>query len=327
VSFSAGITGTGMALPEKVLTNADLEKIVDTSDEWIISRTGIRQRTIAADDEYNSIFAVKASRQALERAGIGPEDLDLIICATVTPDMPLPATGCIIQAELGASNAAAFDISAACTGFIYALTIAEQFIVSGCMQNILVIGSEVLSKWADWTDRSTCVIFADGAGAAVVSRVPEGRGILASLIRSDGNYIDVLNIPAGGTREPFSQLVLDNRSHFIRMRGNELFKVAVRSMAESSKQVLKQAGYGAEDLDLVIPHQANQRITDGVAERIKVPNDKIYSNIERIGNSSSATIPICLHECVASGRIKEGDLILLTAFGGGVTWGSLLMRW
>ena len=327
MSFSAGITGTGMALPEKVLTNADLEKIVDTSDEWIISRTGIRQRTIAADDEYNSIFAVKASRQALERAGIGPEDLDLIICATVTPDMPLPATGCIIQAELGASNAAAFDISAACTGFIYALTIAEQFIVSGCMQNILVIGSEVLSKWADWTDRSTCVIFADGAGAAVVSRVPEGRGILASLIRSDGNYIDVLNIPAGGTREPFSQLVLDNRSHFIRMRGNELFKVAVRSMAESSKQVLKQAGYGAEDLDLVIPHQANQRITDGVAERIKVPNDKIYSNIERIGNSSSATIPICLHECVASGRIKEGDLILLTAFGGGVTWGSLLMRW
>ena len=245
----------------------------------------------------------------------------------MTPDSPLPATACTVQAELGAVNAAAFDLSAACTGFIYALTIAEKFIVTGAMENILVIGCEVLSKWVDWTDRQTCVIFADGAGAAVVSRVPEGRGILASKICSDGKYVGVLNVPAGGTREPFSQKVLDERRHYIQMKGNELFKVAVRSMAETSKQVLKEAGFGSEDLALVIPHQANQRITDGVADRINVKDDRMYSNIDRIGNSSAATIPIGLHENILSGRLKEGDLVLLTAFGGGVTWGSLLMRW
>ena len=327
MSFSAGITGTGAALPDKILTNADLEKIVDTTDEWIRTRTGISQRTIASEGEYNSTFAVRAGREALERAGISAEDLDMIILATVTPDSPLPATACTVQAELGASNAAAFDLSAACTGFIYALTIAEKFIITGAMENILVIGCEVLSKWVDWTDRQTCVIFADGAGAAVVSRVPEGRGILASKICSDGKYVGVLNVPAGGTREPFSQKVLDERRHYIQMKGNELFKVAVRSMAETSKQVLKEAGYGSEDLALVIPHQANQRITDGVADRINVKDDRMYSNIDRIGNSSAATIPIGLHENILSGRLKEGDLVLLTAFGGGVTWGSLLMRW
>jgi 3-oxoacyl-[acyl-carrier-protein] synthase-3 len=326
VAFNAGIIGTGMALPDRILTNAELEKIVDTSDEWIVSRTGIRQRTIASENESTSTFAVRAAREALERARVKAEELDLLICATVTPDSPLPAVSCTIQAELGASNAAAFDISAACTGFIYALSIADNFIKTGAAEKVLVIGAEVLSKWADWTDRATCVIFADGAGAAVVGRVPEGRGILASVIKSDGNFTGVLNIPAGGTKIPFSQKVLDERSHYIKMRGNELFKVAIRNMALSSKQVLKEAGYGTEDVDLVIPHQANQRITDAVAERLNIKDDRMYSNIDRIGNSSSATIPIGLHENVVSGRLKEGDLVLLTAFGGGVTWGSLLMR-
>lgn len=327
MKFNAGIIATGAALPEKILTNFDLEKIVDTTDEWIRSRTGIRQRTIARDDEYNSTFSTRAAREAMERAGLNPKQIDMLICATVTPDTPLPATGCIIQAELGLVNAAAFDISAACSGFIYALSIAEKYIKDGSADNIVIIGSEVLSKWTDWTDRSTCVIFADGAGAAVVSRVPEGRGILSSVIRSDGNFVDVLSITGGGTKKPFSQEVLDNREHFIKMRGNELFKVAIRCMANSAKQVLKEAGYSAEDVDLIIPHQANQRITDAVAERLGVGDDKMYSNIDRIGNSSSATIPIGLHECILSGRLKEGDLVLLTAFGGGVTWGSLLLRW
>ena len=326
MKYNAGIIATGAALPEKIVTNFDLEKIVDTSDEWIRARTGIKQRTIARDDECNSTFSVKACAEAMERAGIGPGEVDMLICATVTPDMPLPATGCIIQAELGLRNAAAFDLSAACTGFIYALTVADKFVRDGTCDNVLVVGCEVLSKWTDWTDRSTCVIFADGAGAAVVSKVPDGRGILGSLIRSDGNFIDVLNIPAGGTRQPFSLEVLNNREHYIKMRGNELFKVAIRCMANSAKQVLKEAGYTIDDVDMIIPHQANQRITDAVAQRLNITDDRMYSNIDRIGNSSSATIPIGLHECLLAGRLKEGDLVLMTAFGGGVTWGSLLLR-
>ncbi len=326
MAFNAGIIGTGAALPDNIVTNFDLEKIVDTSDEWIRSRTGIRQRTIARPDECNSTFAIRAGCEALERSGVGADELDMLICATVTPDMPLPATACLIQAELGASNAAAFDISAACSGFIYGLSVAEKFVRDGSSEKILVIGSELLSKWTDWTDRATCVLFADGAGAAVVGRVPEGRGFLASTIGSDGNFADVLNVPAGGTREPFSEAVLASGRHYIKMRGNELFKVAVRAMADSSKQVLKEAGYGPEDLDLVIPHQANQRITDGVAQRLGLGPDVVYSNIDRIGNSSSATIPIGLHENLLSGRIGEGSLVLLTAFGGGVTWGAMLLR-
>lgn len=327
MSFNSGIIGTGAALPEKVVTNSDLEKIVDTTDEWIRSRTGIRQRSIARENEYNSLFAVRAAREALERAGIGAEDIDLIICATVTPDKPLPSNGCIIQTELGASNAAAFDIAAACAGFVYGMTIADKFIKSGAALNVLLVSSEVLSKITDWTDRATCVLFGDGAGAAVISRVPEDRGVLSSMIRSDGNYTDVLTVPGGGSKNPISQKVVDERSHYIKMRGNELFKVAVRCMTSSSKQVLKEAGYSADDVDLVVPHQANQRITDGVAQRLGINDGRVYSNIDRIGNVSSATQPIGLHENVMSGRLKEGDLVLLTAFGGGVTWGALLMRW
>lgn len=327
MGFNAGIIGTGAALPEKILTNHDLEKFLDTSDEWIQTRTGIKQRTIAAEGESTSTFAVRAGRMAIENANLGPEDIDMLICATVTPDMPLPATACIVQAELGASNATAFDISAACSGFIYGLSVAEKFIRAGEANNILLIGTEVLSKWVDWTDRTTAVLFADGAGAAVIGRVPEGKGILSSNIRSDGNFVEVLNVPAGGTKEPFSDDVMKNRRHYIKMKGNELFKVAIRCMANSSKQALKDAGYSPDDISLVVPHQANQRITDGVATRLGIESERVYSNIDRIGNSSSATIPIGLHECVLSEKIKEGDLVLLTAFGGGTTWGSALIRW
>ena len=327
MSFNAGIVGTGMALPEKVLTNKDIEKFLDTSDEWIRTRTGIRQRTIATEDESNSTFAVRAAKMALKNADLGAEDIDLLIVATVTPDMPLPATACIVQAEIGATNAAAFDISAACTGFIYGLTMAESFIKNGNAHNILLIGSELLSKWVNWEDRTTAVLFGDGAGAVVVSRVPENKGILSSNIHSDGRYVGVLNVPAGGTKEPFSEKVLEERRCFITMRGNELFKIAVRSMANSGKKALEDAGYTADDVKMVIPHQANQRITDGVAQRLGVENERVYANIDRIGNSSSATIPIGLHECIESGKIAEGDLLLLTAFGGGTTWGSAVIRW
>lgn len=327
MNFNPGIIGTGMALPEKVLTNSDLEKFLDTNDEWIRTRTGIQQRTIATAEESNSTFALKAGRQALENAGIEAKDIDMLMIATVSPDMPLPATACIVQAELGADNAAAFDFSAACSGFLYGLTIAQNMIKTGAAQNILVIGSEVLSKWVNWRDRTTAVLFADGAGAAVVSRVEEGKGILSSNIRSDGNFVNVLNIPAGGTKEPFSEEALKSERCFITMRGNELFKVAVRCMANSSKQAIKDAGLSTEDIDMVVPHQANQRITDGVASRLKIPSEKVYSNIARIGNSSSATIPIGLHECVKEGKIKDGDVVLMTAFGGGTTWGATVMRW
>lgn len=327
MTFNAGIIGIGSALPSKILTNHDLEQFLDTSDEWISSRTGIRQRTIASEGEFNSTFAVRAGKAALENAGIGPEAIDILIVATVTPDMPLPATACIVQSELGATNAAAFDISAACSGFIYGLTIADMFIKTGKANNVLVIGSELLSRWINWEDRTTAVLFADGAGAAVVSRVPAGRGILASNIRSDGNYVGVLNVPAGGTREPFSEETLKNKRCFVTMKGNELFKVAVRCMAHASLEALKEAGFGADEVTMLVPHQANQRITDGVAQRLGVEAERIWTGIDHIGNSSSATIPIGLDECVRNGKIKEGDLVLLTAFGGGTTWGAMVIRW
>jgi 3-oxoacyl-[acyl-carrier-protein] synthase-3 len=327
MDFKAGIIGTGCALPEKILTNHDLEQFLDTNDEWIASRTGIKQRTIAGPDESNSTFALKAGEQALNNAGISAEEIDILMLATVSPDMPLPATACIVQAQMGAKNAAAFDFSAACSGFLYGLTIAKNFIENGSAKNILLIGSEVLSKWVNWKDRSTAVLFADAAGAAVISRVEDGSGVLSTNIRSDGNYVEVLNIPAGGTKEPFSEEALKSERCFITMRGNELFKIAVRCMANSSKQALKEAGLETDDVDIVVPHQANQRITDGVASRLGIENERVYSNIARIGNSSSATIPVGLHECVESGRIKKGDIVLLTAFGGGTTWGASVIRW
>lgn len=323
---NAGIIGMGHAYPEGLLTNADLEKIVETSDEWITTRTGIKQRHKAAENEYTSQFGTRAAQKALERANLKPEDIDVIVCATTTPDQIMPSTGALIQAQLGANNAAGMDLFAACSGFLYGITMVEAMIRTGQIRYALVIGAEVLTKYVDYTDRGTCVIFGDGAGAAVLGAVGEGRGILATKIRSDGRFAEQLYAPGGGTKLGTTHETINNRDHFFKMKGNELFKVAVRSMAEISGEMLKKAGCAIEDVDLVIPHQANQRITDAVASRLGVPEDKVYSNIAQHGNTSSASIPIALDECLQSGKIGEGSLVLLTAFGGGVTWGGTVIR-
>ncbi len=323
----AGILGTGHSYPEGILTNTDLEKMVETSDEWITTRTGIKQRRKAAPGEYTSLFAVRAARQAIERARLDPADIDLIFCATVTPDQILPSTGCIIQAELGANKAAAMDLVAACSGFLYGLTLADTMIRTGRTKYALIIGAEILTQYVDYSDRQTCVLFGDGAGAAVLGAVEGNRGILSARIRSDGRYEEQLYSPGGGTRRPPSADTLAAGDHFFKMKGNELFKVAVRSMAEISREVLEEAGLGAEDVTLFIPHQANQRITDAVANKLNVDSSRVYSNIAMHGNTSSASIPIALDECVEAGRIREGDLVLLASFGGGVTWGGVLIRW
>ncbi|MDQ4122591.1 MAG: ketoacyl-ACP synthase III [Acidobacteriota bacterium] len=321
---NAGIISTGHSYPEGILTNADLERIVETSDEWITTRTGIKQRRKAGDNEYTSQFAVKAGRQAMERAGIDAKEIDLLICATTTPDQILPSTGCLIQAELGANDAAAFDLFAACSGFLYGLTVAESMIRTGQSRRALVIGAEVLTKYVDYTDRSTCVIFGDGAGAAVLGPVDEKKGILATKIRSDGRFAEQLYAPGGGTRHGTTAETIENRMHFFKMKGNELFKIAVRSMAEISQEMMEKAGVSTKDLKMVIPHQANQRITDAVASRLGIDETIVYSNIAYHGNTSSASIPIALDECIQSGKITEGDLVLMCAFGGGVTWGATL---
>lgn len=323
----AGILGTGHAYPEGILTNADLANMVDTSDEWITTRTGIKQRRKAAPGEYTSLFAVRAARQAIERAGISVDDVDLILCATVSPDQILPSTGCIIQAELGANRAAAMDVVAACSGFLYSMTLANTMIQSGQSKYALVIGAEILTQYVDYSDRHTCVLFGDGAGAAVLGKVDGDRGILASRIRSDGRFQEQLFSPGGGTRRPPTAETLAAGDHFFKMKGNELFKVAVRSMAEVSREVLEEAGLKAEDVKLFIPHQANQRITDAVASKLNVDESLVYSNISMHGNTSSASIPIALDECVEAGRVNSGDLVLLASFGGGVTWGGVLLRW
>jgi 3-oxoacyl-[acyl-carrier-protein] synthase-3 len=326
-SFNAGILGTGHSYPEGILTNADLEKMVETSDEWITTRTGIKQRRKAGPGEYTSLFAVKAAREAIEKARIDPTEIDLLICATVTPDQILPSTACLIQAEIGATNAAAFDLVAACSGFLYGLTLANSMIRVGQAKYALVIGAEVLTQYVDYTDRSTCVIFGDGAGAAVLGSVDPSKGILSTRIKSDGRFAEQLFSPGGGTRLKPSAETLATGQHFFKMRGNELFKVAVRSMAEISREVMDEAGIGADDVDLFIPHQANQRITDAVAKNLGVDETRVYSNIAMHGNTSAASIPIALDECVSAGRLSDGDLLLMTSFGGGATWGGVLVRW
>ena len=323
----AGILGTGHSYPSGILTNADLEKIVDTTDEWITTRTGIKQRRKAAPGEYTSQFATRAAQEAIERAGIDPNDIDLILCATVTPDQILPSTACLIQAQLGANKAAAMDIVAACSGFLYGVTIAEPMIRSGQIKYALVIGAELLTRYVDYTDRGTCVLFGDGAGAAILGPVEGDRGILATKIRSDGRYEEQLYAPGGGTKGGFSAETIARGDHFFKMKGNEVFKIAVRSMSDISKQVLCEAGLTTEDVNVFIPHQANQRITEAVANMLKVDPALVYSNIARHGNTSSASIPIGLDECVESGRIKRGDIVLMAAFGGGFTWGAVVMRW
>ena len=324
----ARITGTGSSVPDKVISNSDLEKCVDTNDEWITTRTGIKERRIASEGEYTSTFAIKAARSALEMSGLSPEDLDLIILATVTGDFPFPATACIIQNELGARNALAFDISAACSGFIYGLNISEAYIKSGMARRILVMGAEVLTSIVDFSDRNTCILFGDGAGAAVVEATEEDAGILSTHVYTNGAHWGLLYQPAVGSRHRFSdQRTHDEKLYFLRMEGNEVFKHAVRAMGDSALEALSVNGYTSEDIALLIPHQANRRIIEATGKRIGLPEEKIFVNLHKYGNTSAASIPIALDEANRSGRINSGDLILLAAFGGGFTYGSALLKW
>ena len=327
MSISAILSGTGRSVPERILTNADLEKIVDTSDEWITTRTGIKERRIAADDEALSKFASEAGRLALEAAGVPAEDVGLLVLATVTPDMPIPATACKIQQDLGCVNACAFDLAAGCSGFIYAQSVAKQFVLSGRCEHALVIGAELLSKYIDWTDRATCVIFADGAGAALLSAGSPPRGVLASAMHSDGSMVDFISMPGGGTLHPPSQAMIDERLHFIKMKGNETFKMAVRCIEEVCREVLDQAGLTPDDVDWFIPHQANARIITAVGKRLGMNDKRCYINIDRYGNTSSASIPIALDEVVRDGKIEDGQIVLMAAFGAGLTWAASVARW
>lgn len=321
------IIGTGSYVPKMVLTNFDLENMVDTSDEWIIERTGIRERRIAGKDEAASDLAYEASQRALKAAGIKPKEIDLILLATTTPDMFFPSTACILQNRLNSQKAAALDISAACSGFIYALSIADQFIKGGLYKTVLVVGAEVLSRITDWNDRTTCVLFGDGAGAAVLQPSGDRRGIISAHLHSDGSLKDLLYIPGGGSRNPTSKRSIEKGLHYIKMRGNETFKVAVRNLEEIALESLMANNLKPSDIDLFIPHQANLRIIQAIAKRLDLPMDKVIVNIDRYGNTSAASIPIALDEAVSEGRIKEGDLILMEAFGGGLTWASALIRW
>jgi len=323
----ARITGTGSCLPDKVVTNADLEKFLDTSDEWIVTRTGIRERRQAAEGEYTSDLAAKAAEKALEMAGISPDELDYIILATITGDFPWPATACLVQNRLGASKAAAFDISAACSGFVYALDAATGYIARGAASKILVIGAEVLSRIVDWEDRNTCVLFGDGAGAVVLEAQEGEAGILSTHLHADGSYWELLYQAGFGSRNPASESGIKERLPYLKMQGNEVFKVAVRSLSEVAEEALKAHGLDAADVDLFIPHQANRRIIEATAKRAGLTDKQVYSNVDKYGNTSGASIPIALDEANRAGRLKEGDLLLLDAFGGGFTWGAALIRW
>ncbi|MBA4544033.1 MULTISPECIES: beta-ketoacyl-ACP synthase III [Thermoactinomyces] len=324
---AVGILGTGAYVPEKVLTNADLEKMVDTSDEWIVSRTGIRERRIAAPEEASSDLAVKAAEKALEAAGISAADIDLIIVATVTPDMAFPATACLVQDRLKAEKAATFDLSAACTGFMYGVATASQFIATGVYKYALVIGVECLSRITDWTDRNTCVLFGDGAGAAVLGPVEEGYGFLSFELGGDGSGGELLKLEAGGSRQPASVETVQQKLHTISMAGREVFKFAVRVLGNATDEALVKAGLSKEDIDLLVPHQANIRIIDSAIKRFGLTEDKVVINLDRYGNMSSASIPVALDEAVKEGRVKKGDTLVLCGFGGGLTWGATVLKW
>jgi 3-oxoacyl-[acyl-carrier-protein] synthase III len=323
------IVATGRHLPERILTNVELEAMVDTTHEWIMERTGIRERRIADAATGAADMAAAASRIAMERAGVLPGEVDVIVLSTATPDRLLPSTACDMQALLGATNAAAYDIAAACSGFLYGLSIAEGHIASGNAEIALVVSTEKMSGIVDWGDRATCVLFGDGAGAAVLKRTEDGsrRGILSSFIRSDGMLAELLWRPAGGVRVPMDIAVLDEKSHLVKMAGREVFKSAVRSMAEAADQALMRAGLTGADIDLLIPHQANMRIIEATARYAGIPMEKVFVNVDRYGNMSSATIPVALDEAVEQGRLKAGDHVLMVAFGAGFTWASTVMRW
>lgn len=322
-----GIIGLGSYVPEKVVTNKDLEKVMDTSDEWIVERTGIRERRVAADNEATSDLSTKAAQRALADANVKPEEIDLIIVATLTPDMQFPSTACLVQDNLKAKNAAAFDITVACAGFIYGLVIGSQFIKSGVYRKVLVIGAETLSKITDWTDRSTGMIFGDGAGAAVLSETTDGHGLLGLDLGANGSGGDLLKLPAGGTRLPASLETLDKRMHFIHMNGNEVYKFAVKVMGETTQNALNKANLTASDIDWLVPHQANMRIIQSAAKRLALPMNKVVVNVDKYGNTSAASVPIALDEAVKSGKVKSGDIVALTGFGAGLAWASCILKW
>ena len=322
------IAGTGSYLPERILTNADLEKIVDTTDEWIISRTGIKQRHIAAEDEFTSHMATQAAIKALEQAKIKGEDIELIIVATITPDTLTPATACYVQTNLKAFSAVAFDISAACSGFLYAMKIAKRLISDGAYKNALIIGAEKLSSFVDWSDRNTCVLFGDGAGAAVLRRSEEGEGhILATETGTDGRHTDLLKIEGGGSACPTTKLNADDRLATLSMQGREIFKLAVNAMKNAAESVIERANLSADDITLVIPHQANLRIVDAIAKRLAVPNEKVFVNLDKYGNTSAAAVAIALDEAHREGKFKRGDNIILVVFGAGLTWAATAIEW
>lgn len=324
---SVGIVGTGMYVPEKVLTNAELETIVDTNDEWIVSRTGIRERHIAAPEQATSDLAYEAAVQALKSAGLAAEDLELIIVATVTPDTTFPSTACILQEKLGAKKAAAFDLSAACSGFVYSLATANGFIQTGMYNNALIIGADTLSRITDYTDRNTCVLFGDGAGAVVLGEVPEGRGFLSFDLGAEGAGGPLLKLEGGGSRLPASTETVQEGKHFIYMNGREVFKFAVRIMGTATEEVLRKAGKTKEEIDLFVPHQANIRIIQSAMQRLNLPEEKCVVNVDKYANTSAASIPLALVEAAQGGRIKEGDTVLLVGFGGGLTWGASVLVW
>ena len=320
------ILGTGSSVPQRVITNFDVEKMVDTSDEWITTRTGIKERRIAGEGESTSTFALLAAQRALQAAQVSPEELDLIVVATVTPDMLFPATACLLQRELKARKAASCDLEAGCTGFVYALSLAEKYLRGGGGEKALVVGAETLSKILDWQDRSTCVLFGDGAGAAVLG-LSEGEGILATYLGSDGGGAHLLELPAGCSRMPASLNTINNRLHYIKMNGNEVFKFAVKIMEEASLEVMKRGNVKIDEVSLFIPHQANIRIINSAAKRLGIPEEKVFINVHKYGNTSSASIPLALDEACQEGKINRGDLVLLVGFGAGLTWGSALIRW
>lgn len=324
---AVGIIGIGSFAPEKILTNKDLEQIVDTSDEWISERTGIKVRHIVADGENTSDIAAKAAERALKDAGLTADDIDLIVVATATPDMLFPSTACLVQNKLKAAKAAAYDLAAGCSGFMYAIVTASQFIKTGLYKHVLVIGAESLSRILDWTDRNTCVLFGDGAGAVVLGEVPEGYGILGSNLGSDGSGGDLLCLPAGGTSRPATEETVRDRLHFVHMAGNEVFKFAVKVMGEAALNALEHAQIDTSEVDWLIPHQANIRIIQSAAKRLKMPMEKVIVNVDKYGNTSSASIPIALEEAIHDGRIKSGQVITMVGFGAGLTWASAVMRW
>ena len=324
---TCSITGVGSYLPAKILTNAELEKMVETTDEWITTRTGIKERRVAAKDQFTSDMAAEAAKRAMKMAGVSAEQIELIIVATITPDMPFPATACLVQQKIGARRAAAFDLEAACSGFIYALEVGQQFIMSRTYDTVLVIGAEKLSSIVDWTNRNTCVLFGDGAGAVILQNRPNAHGLLTAVMGADGGKSNLIFMPGGGSRRPATMDTVAAKLHYLQMEGRETFKSAVQAMCSAAKEALQRCELDITKIKCVIPHQANRRIIDTVGERLGTTPEQLFINLDRYGNTSAASVVIALDEVVASGKVRRGDLVLLVAFGGGLTWGAAVIEW